>query len=185
MNNLELCKTRLNFLVAYARNNRVIGKNNDLPWKRKLKADLAFLNYITTRQKTAIIMGRCTFESIGRKLPGRLNIILTSQKIEDVDCYAKLDDAIMYCKENGYLVVIFGGERVYKEALKHEHKLFCTIVEDEFTGDAFFPMCDDKLINISKQVHAELVQNGTKQTWILKDDLFEENEIKFGFYTSE
>lgn len=181
---IELLPNKLNIFVAYSRKNKVIGYQNDLPWKRSLKADLAYLNILTTEKKTVIIMGRKTFESIGRPLPKRMNIVLTKSKINDTMCCTSLKEAIEFCNKNQYYIAIFGGTEVFKEALNYDHQLFCTIVENDYEGDTFFPLFNHKLREITLEVDKLLKEKNAKMTWELKNGKFVENNIVYGFYTN-
>ncbi|KAM0676208.1 hypothetical protein GVAV_000171 [Gurleya vavrai] len=180
---LDLEKNKLNIFVAYLNENRGIGKDNNLPWGRLLTADLKYINCLTARNDVAVIMGRKTFESIGRPLAKRINIVLTrKEKIDGCFVFNSLDEAIKYCKANNLFIVIFGGENVYIEALKYEFKLFCTIVYmNNSNADAFFPICDVNLKNVSLEVDKLLGEKNVKKTWNICNDKFIENSIEFSF----
>ena len=128
----------ISHLVAVS-NNKVIGKDNDLPWK--LKKDLLhFKNY--TVGKT-ILMGRKTFESIGKPLPNRNNFIVstTLQNVAGAEVFKSLDSAI----ENvlpGEEVVIIGGGYLFRESINFFNKLVLTQVDCEIDGDIFYPEVD-------------------------------------------
>ena len=128
----------ISHLVAVS-NNKVIGKDNDLPWK--LKKDLLhFKNY--TVGKT-ILMGRKTFESIGKPLPNRNNFIVstTLKNVAGAEVFKSLDSAI----ENvlpGEEVVIIGGGYLFRESINFFNKLVLTQVDCEIDGDIFYPEVD-------------------------------------------
>ena len=132
---------RLSLLAAMA-NNRVIGRNNALPWR--LPADLKRFKALTMGQ--IIVMGRKTYESIGRPLPGRINIIVTRQpdlSVAGVTVTRSVEEALTAClihpdKE----IFIIGGAELYQQTLKHCQRLYLTEVQKAFEGDAFFPEFD-------------------------------------------
>ncbi|KAM0687290.1 hypothetical protein COBT_001474 [Conglomerata obtusa] len=184
---IKLDENNVNITVAFSEQKRGIGYKNDLPWGRLLNADRRFIELLTANQNAAIIMGRKTFESIGRPLKNRVNIILTREKnIEGCITFLKLDDAIVYCKNARLKAVIFGGENVYKEALNMKYKLFCTVVKEKnFNVDTYFPETKCNLVDISSYVNKYLLDNNVKQTWNYDDVIFSENDIQFTFYVGE
>jgi dihydrofolate reductase len=128
----------ISHLVAVS-NNKVIGKDNDLPWK--LKKDLLhFKNY--TVGKT-ILMGRKTFESIGRPLPNRNNFIVstTLKNVAGAEVFKSLDSAIENVSP-GEEVVIIGGGYLFRESINFFNKLVLTQVDCEIDGDIFYPEVD-------------------------------------------
>lgn len=124
-------------IVAVGKNNRVIGNKGKIPWD--LPADLAYFKKKTG--KSPIIMGRKTHESIGRILPGRKNIVISSQKdyqpISGALLANSLKEALALAGRRK--VFIIGGAQVYKEALPFADRIYATIVNSVFDGDAFFP----------------------------------------------
>ena len=136
-------------IVAYS-DNRVIGNHGEIPWLGKVPADMKHLRELTTNQ--AIIMGRTTFESIGRPLPKRQNIVLTSSpdvKIDNVSVANNLSAGLALV-EPGRDGFIFGGAQVYAESLRRAKELgittiFATEIHEEFLGDAFFPKVDSEI----------------------------------------
>jgi dihydrofolate reductase len=128
----------ISHLVAVS-NNKVIGKDNDLPWK--LKKDLLhFKNY--TVGKT-ILMGRKTFESIGKPLPNRNNFIVstTLKNVAGAEVFKSLDSAIENVSP-GEEVVIIGGGYLFRESVNFFNKLVLTQVDCEIDGDIFYPEVD-------------------------------------------
>jgi dihydrofolate reductase len=116
--------------------NNAIGKNNQLLWH--LPADLKFFK--TTTMGCPIIMGRKTYESIGRLLPGRKNMIITRSmnfKLEGAEVYNSLDAAIEICKEEK--VFIIGGAEIYRLAMPLLTELYVTKVKHQFDADTYFP----------------------------------------------
>jgi dihydrofolate reductase len=129
----------LSLIVAHARNN-VIGINNTLPWH--LPEDLKRFRVLTMGHH--IIMGRKTYESLGRLLPGRTTVIVTRNKhyqVEGALVAHSLQAALLLTNGDAEPFLI-GGAELYKEGLKLASKLYVTEVQAEFTGDAFFEAID-------------------------------------------
>ncbi len=123
-------------LIAALAVDRVIGMENAMPWN--LPADLAWFKRNTLNKP--VIMGRHTWESIGRPLPGRKNIILSSQPGTDdrVTWVKSVDEAIAACGDVPEIMVI-GGGRVYEQLLPKAQKLYLTHIDAEVEGDTHFP----------------------------------------------
>lgn len=132
----------IGIIVAYDKH-RAIGKNGDLPWGRDLPADLARFKRLTIGGN--VIMGRKTFESIGKKpLPERENIVISSRPtgVAKVLTAVDLDSALALVR---YKTFIIGGAQVYAEALNNPEitKIYATEVQAEFPeADTFFPLLD-------------------------------------------
>ena len=125
-------------LIAAVDQNLAIGKNGGIPWD--IKEDLKFFREKT--QNSAIIMGRATFDSIGRPLPNRKNIVMTRspQDREGVKEVTSVEDAINEAKIFSKKINIIGGEYIYKEFLPIATKLIITEVGlDIDSPDAYFP----------------------------------------------
>ena len=135
----------ISHLVALS-NNFVIGVNNDLPWK--LKKDLQ--HFSTYTQNKAIVMGRKTYESIGRPLPNRKNIVISSslESQEGLEVVPNLNQAIEVASQwnkdklAGEEIVLIGGGYVFEESKNIVNKLVLTRVECEINGDVFYPQID-------------------------------------------
>ncbi len=129
--------TLVSLIVAMGRN-REIGKGNQLPWH--LPADLAFFKRTTTGH--TVIMGRKTFESIGRPLPNRRNIIISRNEdyvAEGCEVFTHVESALLACKDE-HEVFIIGGAQLYQHALPLADTLYITQVAVEIPhADAFFP----------------------------------------------
>ena len=128
----------ISIIVAYA-NNRVIGKNGKIPWH--LPNDQQHFKRITSGY--TIVMGRKTFESIGRPLPHRRNMVLTSDTtfaFPDVEVVHNIDDVL--ARSNVDNVFIIGGEKVYQQFLDVAERLYITEIAFEVEGDTFFPKWD-------------------------------------------
>jgi dihydrofolate reductase len=144
--------TSLSLIVAFAKNN-VIGINNTLPWH--LPEDLKRFRALTTGHH--IIMGRKTFESLGRLLPGRTTVIVTRNKdykLEGALIAHSLATAVELCKTDEEVFVI-GGAELYQDGLKLADKLYITEVDVTVRGDAFFPFLDLSVWQeTSREAHA-------------------------------
>jgi len=128
-------------IVAAVGRNGVIGVDGRLPWK--IPEDLARFKELTMGQ--ALVMGRATFESIGRPLPGRDSIVLTRRpdwSHEGVDVAGSLADALDIAASRGKDVFVVGGAEVYRAALDVADRLELTEVDAEPMGDTWFPAVD-------------------------------------------
>ena len=130
---------RLSIIVAMDAN-RVIGHENSLPWH--LPADLKHFKQITMGKP--ILMGRKTWESIGRPLPGRTNIVITrdsNYSAEGCIVVHSVEEAL-HAAQGHEEVMVIGGEQLYRQVLPDADRLYITQVEGEFPGDTFFPELD-------------------------------------------
>jgi len=128
-------------MIAAMANNRVIGKDNQMPWH--LPEDLKHFKEMTLAKP--VVMGRKTFESIGRPLPGRHNIVITRQADyapAGVTCVASFEQAVLAAGECEELVIIGGGQ-LYAELLPKADVLYLTHIELNVEGDTYFPDWDD------------------------------------------
>ena len=130
-------------LIAALARNRVIGKENRLPWH--LPQDLKRFRALTTGH--AVIMGRKTFESIGKPLPGRKNIVITRNQDyapQGVARAASLDEALAIANSSGETeAFVIGGAEIYRIAMPRADRLYLTWIDQEPEGDAFFPEWND------------------------------------------
>lgn len=135
---------RVSLVVAAARNG-VIGASGRIPWR--LPDDQRFFKQLTTGH--CIVMGRKTFESIGRALPGRANLVLSqrgpdSRPEAHVHVLPSLASALAWARARGFAeCFIIGGSAVYREALPIADRIYWTRVEAEPEGDVFFPALDE------------------------------------------
>jgi dihydrofolate reductase len=123
-------------LIAAMSENRVIGSGNRIPWS--IPSDLKRFSEITMGHP--VIFGRKTFESIGRPLHGRKNIILTEQRdyhVEGASVVHSLADALGLCGDEE--VFVCGGGPLYQEAISQADRIYLTVVHGVYEGDAFFP----------------------------------------------
>ncbi|MGP8214354.1 MAG: dihydrofolate reductase [Bacteroidia bacterium] len=124
-------------LVAAAAENNVIGKNNALPWR--MPADMKFFKNLTMGH--TVIMGRKTYESMGKPLPGRKNIIITrNKKFTAKDCIvlSSFSEISEHCKAESEIFVI-GGAEIYQQFIHNADKIYLTRIHHNFTGDSYFP----------------------------------------------
>ncbi|MBI2721796.1 MAG: dihydrofolate reductase [Bacteroidetes bacterium] len=132
--------------------NNAIGKENKLLWN--LPADLKFFK--TTTMGCPIIMGRKTYESIGKLLPGRKNIIITrnkSFKIEGAEIYHSAAEALQSCKENK--VFIIGGAEIFNILLPKTDIIYRTLVKASFDADVFIPSINEREFKLTwEECHA-------------------------------
>lgn len=129
----------INVIVAMARN-RVIGINNTLPWR--LPADLQHFKALTMGHH--LIMGRKTYESIGKPLPGRTTVIVTRNadyRVEGCLTATSIDAAIAACGGDAELFFV-GGAELYAQVMSSADRLYLTEIQADFDGDAHFPDFD-------------------------------------------
>ncbi|WP_371195647.1 type 3 dihydrofolate reductase [Glaciecola sp. SC05] len=125
-------------LIAAMASNRVIGKDNQMPWH--LSADLRHFKAVTLGKP--VIMGRKTYESIGKALPGRQNIVISRQadyKLADAEVVTSCEEALALAKELSKEVMIIGGGKIYAEFLPKADYLYLTHIDLEVDGDTQFP----------------------------------------------
>lgn len=161
----------LSLIVAFAEN-RVIGLDNQMPWH--LPADLKHFKAKTLGKP--IIMGRKTWDSLGRPLPGRLNVVVSRQadlQLEGAEVFTSLDAAIVradqWAREQGVdELMLIGGAQLYTQALPLAQRLYLTRIALSPQGDAFFPEVDLRQWHCeSREEHAALEQQPAYafETW--------------------
>lgn len=134
-------QSRLSIIVAMA-NNRVIGANNTLPWH--LPADLKHFKSLTMGHH--MIMGRKTYESIGKPLPGRTSVVVTRNadySVPGVIVTSSLEAAISACGDDEEIFVI-GGAELYRQAIDLADRIYLTEIDADIPGDAHFTEFDRK-----------------------------------------
>jgi dihydrofolate reductase len=135
-------KPKVSIIAAVAKN-RAIGKDNKLLWH--ISEDLQRFKKITSGHP--VIMGQKTFESLGRPLPNRTNIVLTfdkSYKAAGCTVVYSIDEAVKVASEKDKEEIFFiGGGQIYAQAIKFADKLYLTLVEGEYEADTFFPDYSD------------------------------------------
>ena len=136
---------------------RLIGRENQLPWH--LPQDLAYFKRVTMDHK--IIMGRKTFESIGRPLPGRENIIVTRDTTytqQGCTILNSIEEIIELSSNSDEELFVIGGAEIFKDILTVSDRLYITEIDHEFEGDTFFPErkeSDWKKISVGKGIKDE------------------------------
>ena len=140
---------KLSLILARARNG-VIGRDNALPWR--LPEDLAFFRQTTMGHP--VVMGRRTWESIGRPLPGRRNVVVTRTagwRADGAEVARSLDEAIALCGDVSDIFVI-GGAALFAAALPVADAIVATEIDQDIEGDTVFPPIDDDLwIEVSRE----------------------------------
>lgn len=134
-------------MIAALAENRVIGLDNKMPWH--LPADLKHFKAMTLGKP--IIMGRKTWDSLGRPLPGRLNLVVSHQpdlRLDGAEAFTSLDAALVraeqWAREQGVdELMLIGGAQLYGQALSQAQRLYLTRIEADPEGDAFFPAFDE------------------------------------------
>jgi dihydrofolate reductase len=148
---------KISLIVALSKQNRAIGFKNNLLWK--IDGDLPRFKTLTTGHP--IIMGRLTFESIGRPLPNRFNIVISrSSNVvpnENLAVVDSIQKALDIAKEkDSEEIFIIGGGKVYSDTIHYANRLYLTLVDDEpKEADAFFPDYSDFKKEISREEHLE------------------------------
>jgi dihydrofolate reductase len=140
----------LSLIVARA-SNGVIGKDNQLPWH--LPADLKYFKAVTMGKP--IVMGRKTFQSIGRPLPGRQNIVVTRNPDFDsngITVVHSVEAAIAAANQVAEIMLI-GGTELYKLSLPLVDRIYLTEIHQDFDGDAHFPLLNSQWQEISREDH--------------------------------
>ncbi len=132
-------------IIVAANNKKAIGLNQDLPWK---KLSLDFKRFKDKTMGHPMIMGRKTFQTFQKPLPGRKDIVISNilplSSSEEVEVVRSFEGAIAYAKTlNPEKIFIIGGERVFKDGLDVAHKILLTQVFSDEDGDAFLPEIDN------------------------------------------
>lgn len=144
-------------LIAAMSKNRVIGRDNDLPWK--LPDDMKFFQ--RTTRGHIVIMGRKNYDSLPpsyKPLPNRTNVILTRQaefNAEDCVVFGNLEDALEYSRNEGEQeAFVIGGGQIYEQALEKSDRIYLTEIEAEIDGDTFFPKLSSDWKEGSREHHS-------------------------------
>ena len=127
--------------------NRVIGKDNRLPWH--FSSDLKFFKKLTTG--STVIMGRRTFESIGKPLPGRANFVLSrsaGKRIEGARVFGDLDEALKQVKTPDAFII--GGAGLFAESMGKVDGIYLTRIDSDYEGDRSYPIIDKRLMEVSR-----------------------------------
>lgn len=150
-------------IIAAIGKNRELGRDNKLLWS--LKGDLKFFKEKTTNH--TIIMGRKTFESLGRLLPNRKHVVISSSNNfpKEVDVYNNIESLLSHYKDTSEELFIIGGAKIYSEFIDYATKMYLTLVDGEFDADVYFPMFDESVW--IKTVLSENEENGLKYKHVL------------------
>ena len=151
----------ISIIVATSKN-RVIGNNNSLIWK--LPADLKRFKQITTGN--TIVMGRKTYESIGKPLPNRRNIIITRDTnylVDNCEIVNSLEEALMLCNNDCFII---GGGEIYKQSIDIADKIYLTLVQEDFEGDTYFPEIGKEWTKVSREDFEPDEKNAHKYSFI-------------------
>ena len=122
-------------IIVATSKNKVIGNNNELIWK--LSSDLKRFKELTTGHP--VVMGRKTYESIGKPLPNRRNIIITRNleyEVNGCEVVSSLEEALLLTNNDCFII---GGGEIYKQSLEVADKMYLTLVHKDFEGDTTFP----------------------------------------------
>lgn len=166
-------RKRLALIVACA-NGGVIGRENTMPWH--LPNDLKYFKKMTMGK--AVIMGRKTYDSIGRPLPGRTSIVVTRRtdwQPDGVKVVHSLAEGIAHAEslslpQGGEEVMVMGGAQIYGAALPQAQRLYLTQIHADFDGDAFFPeISRDEWKEVSREEHLADSDNPYDHTFIVLD----------------
>lgn len=160
--------TTLSMIVAHA-SNRIIGKDNDMPWH--LPADLAYFKQTTLGKP--IIMGRKTYDSIGRPLPGRKNIVIsrdTALTIEGVEVVQSVEQALALVQDVEEIMVI-GGGAIYAHCMPKADRLYITHIDADIDGDTQFP--DYDLTHDWQQLSTELRTADERNAYDLRFNVYQ------------
>lgn len=154
-------------MIAAMADNRIIGKDNQMPWH--LPADFAWFKRCTMGKP--VVMGRKTYESIGRPLPGRLNIVISrdaSLSIEGVTTVTSIEQALEVAGEVEEVMII-GGGAIYAACLPMANKLYVTHIEAEIDGDTQFPDWGSEF----KETYSEAYQADEKNAYSMRFTILE------------
>jgi len=130
-------------VVAYSLN-KIIGNNNKLLWNQS--SDLKRFREIT--QNSTVVMGRKTFDSIGKKLPKRRNIIISNTQYKGIETMN-----INQVRNLNEDIFIIGGGQIYKELLNDSHEILATLIHSKFEGDTIFPEIDGRWMLVEASYH--------------------------------
>ena len=159
---------QISAIVAMSEN-RVIGKDNKLPWH--LPADLQHFKNITMGK--SILLGRKTYESIGRSLPGRRNIIIThDQRFQATDCIIVHSIEAALAAASSDEVFVIGGALLFQQMLPYVKRLYITLIHHTFAGDTFFPEWNpDEWQEVERIDHQPDTKNNYAYSFMVFDKL--------------
>ncbi|MGF1721488.1 type 3 dihydrofolate reductase [Vibrio kyushuensis] len=152
-------------MIAAMADNRIIGKDNQMPWH--LPADFAWFKRCTMGKP--VIMGRKTYDSIGRPLPGRLNIVISRDanlKIEGVTTVTSIDAALTVAGDIEEVMII-GGGAIYSACLEKANKLYVTYIDAQIDGDTQFPQWSSEFVEIHGEKYSADEKNAYNMTFTI------------------
>ncbi|MFC3038889.1 dihydrofolate reductase [Virgibacillus xinjiangensis] len=159
----------ISLLVAMDRNH-VIGHNNDLPWH--LPKDLRFFKETSTGK--TIIMGRKTFESIGKVLPNRTNVVVSRKGGDFPQGVEVISDLSVIKKWNEERpdeeFIIIGGGRIFEQAMDYVDRMYITFIDEVFEGDTFFPAFNKNEWRLTSKVKGDKDQKNPYHYYFLQYD---------------
>ena len=143
-------------VIAAVAKNGVIGRSNgEMPWHSKEE----FQHFKNTTLGSPVVMGRITFETLGSPLPGRLNIVLTSNnelknKFEDIVIFDKLNDVYEYCENSNFeKIFLIGGGSLFPVFVNDADEMIISIMDFNAKGDIYFPEIDKNVWAVEKTVN--------------------------------
>ena len=173
---------RISMMMAMDKN-RLIGKDGSMPWH--ISAELKYFKRITMGKP--VVMGRKTFESIGKPLPGRQNIVITRNKAlmkewadADVKVASSLEQAVQFAREyQSDEMMVIGGASICQEAMQYVERLYLTVIEHEFTGgDTWLKSYQSEdWHEISSEDHDETKDGGYRFTYRVLERLPEKKAV--------
>jgi dihydrofolate reductase len=159
----------LSIIAAIGKNNE-LGKDNTLLWH--MPADMKHFKETTSGHP--VIMGRKTFESIGKPLPNRENFVITRDLTymrDSVNVYHSLEEVLNLFKDKNEEVFIIGGAEIYKQAMPFANKLYLTKVDSEAEADAFFPALGPEWQENSREEHPADEKNPHTYTFLVYEKI--------------
>ncbi len=137
-------------VIAALGHHRAIGRDGKLPWH--IPEDMKRFRRLTTGH--AVLMGRRTWESLGRPLPGRRNVVLSSSPVPGIESYASIEESLR-ALETAEKVFVIGGGNVYGQLIERADELYLTLVDRDVEADAFFPPYEHLLGTVFREAARE------------------------------
>jgi dihydrofolate reductase len=162
----KAARPRISIIVAHSAN-RVIGASGKMPWH--LPDDLKHFKALTMGH--SIVMGRKTWESLGRLLPGRRHVVVSRNPgyaVSGATVVSLLDDALLACAGESEIFVIGGGD-IYKQVLPKSDRLYITEIDSEYEGDTYFPGLDASCWEESERIPNIDQRSGQRFSFVTLD----------------
>lgn len=153
-------------MIAAIGKNRELGLQGDMPWKRALKQDLTFFR--ETTKGHAMVMGRKTFESLPKMLPGRKHIVITTSQMkpqENLEVFNSIDAFLQAYQDTDQTIFVIGGGSIYQQMLDACAGMYLTLIDCEFEADTWFPQWDCEQFTSTCLGHVE--ENGYSYSHVL------------------